>query len=163
MAFNSYSRNNLDVEAILAMVNQNKSNETIDLYPTVEQIEGIDPDLIKVKYQHKKLGRRVAPRYGLKLDVLIISKARSFRAHTINVSETGILLDRPLPVMLQTEKFEVVLVHIDEKNQKTQFLFQAQSADPVGQPVMRLQLIKSINNSSQRLNALIENYTPIEV
>lgn len=163
MAFNSYSRNNLDIESVLAAIQKNMSNESIDLMPTVETIEGIDPDLIKVKYQHKKLGRRIAPRYALKLDVLIISKSRSFKAHTINVSESGILLDRPLPELLQHEKFELVLSHVDENNQKTQLLFQAQSADPVGQPVLRIELLKSINHSSQRLIDLIQKHKPVEI
>lgn len=162
MAFNSYSRGQLDIEAIVAAITKNNNSETIDLLP-VELLEGIDHNKIKVKYQHKKLGRRIAPRYGLKFDVLVVSKASSFKAHTINVSETGVLLDRPLPAGFQHEKFEIVMTLSNANNQKIQLLFQAQSADPVGQPLLRIEFLKAVNNSSQKLNALIEELTPIEV
>jgi hypothetical protein len=54
--------------------------------------------------------RRGATRYEINVDVLILGKGLSFRAETVNLSQTGALLVKPLPEVLADVPLEVVFI-----------------------------------------------------
>lgn len=54
--------------------------------------------------------RRSAPRYDVRFEVLILVQGRSFRTHTINLSESGANLEKPLPEDFADIPLEVVFM-----------------------------------------------------
>ena len=164
MAFNSYSRNDIDIQVLLAQMGQNQEENLIDLVVDPEQETPIDHQALRIKYAHKpELGRRVAPRLDVALEVIIMSPARSFRTQTANISESGLLLQDPVPGFITKNPFEIILKFRDPQDagKKETFVFQGQSADMFGQASSRIELLKSFGNSSQRLYQLMERYTAV--
>lgn len=67
--------------------------------------------------------RRRSKRYDKKIEVLIIGGGKSFRTHTLNISMSGLMLDKAIPFELQSGPFEVVFVIVDN-GVKRQIAFQ---------------------------------------
>lgn len=122
----------------------------------------IDLDRLKSKHSDKPLGRRVAPRYSVHFEVVLMSSKKSFRTKTLNISEVGALLVDLVPSEFSRELFEVLFTTIDDSGKKEYFLFHARTAEGrLRSP--RIQFIKSMGDSANRLNDLIEKLTPLEV
>jgi hypothetical protein len=54
--------------------------------------------------------RRLATRFNIKVDVLILAKGLSFRSETANLSVSGALLVKPLPEIMAETPLEVVFI-----------------------------------------------------
>ncbi len=66
--------------------------------------------------------RRQAQRVEKRVEVLIAGRGKSFRTHTVNISMTGVMLDKALPFDLQSGPFEIVFV-LQENGVKKQLAF----------------------------------------
>lgn len=67
--------------------------------------------------------RRRSKRHDKRIEVLIAGGGKSFRTHTLNISMTGLMLDKAIPFDLQNGPFEVVFV-MSENGIKRQIAFQ---------------------------------------
>ncbi len=67
--------------------------------------------------------RRRANRYEKRIEVLVASRGKSFRTHTVNISMTGVMLELAIPKDLHGGPFEIVFI-IQEKGIKKQIAFQ---------------------------------------
>jgi hypothetical protein len=67
--------------------------------------------------------RRRAARIDKKVEVLIVSRGKSFRTHTLNISVTGVMLEKALPFEMQGGPFEIVFILL-EKGSKRQLAFE---------------------------------------
>lgn len=56
------------------------------------------------------MDRRMYPRYGLHLQVNLLSACRSFAAYTTDVSEGGLRLERPIPISVQKEHCTIQII-----------------------------------------------------
>jgi hypothetical protein len=54
--------------------------------------------------------RRRATRTAKQVEVLIAGRGKSFRTMTVNISMTGVMLEKPLPTELSTGPFEIVFI-----------------------------------------------------
>jgi hypothetical protein len=122
----------------------------------------IDLDQLRLKYSDKSLGRRSAPRYSIRFEVVLMSSKKSFRTKTLNISESGALLTHLVPAEFTREVFEVLFTSVNESGKKEYYLFHAKT---VGGPLRsnRIHFVKSMGDSAERLNDLFEKLTPIEV
>lgn len=67
--------------------------------------------------------RRNANRHDKKLEVLIAGKGKSFRTQTLNISLSGIMLEKALPLDMQGGPFEIIFF-IQNNGTKKQLVFQ---------------------------------------
>jgi hypothetical protein len=67
--------------------------------------------------------RRNSNRYDKKLEVLIAAKGKSFRTQTINISLTGVMLEKALPFDMFGGPFEIVF-YFQNNGAKKQIVFQ---------------------------------------
>ncbi len=65
--------------------------------------------------------KRSAPRYDLRIQVFIMTKKKTFKTHSNNISLSGILLQDPLPRECISEIFEVVIVNGISKSDRIVF------------------------------------------
>jgi hypothetical protein len=92
--------------------------------------------------------RRKAIRVEKKVEVLIASRGKSFRTHTVNISLTGVMLDKALPFELQGGPFEIVFI-LQDRGLKRQLVFQGKV---VGDLKDRRRLVfGDLSTSSQQL------------
>lgn len=69
------------------------------------------------------IDRRGARRHEKHIEVLIAGKGKSFRTQTINVSLSGLMLEKPIPIEMQGGSFEIVFYFQSNKIKK-QMVFQ---------------------------------------
>jgi c-di-GMP-binding flagellar brake protein YcgR len=67
--------------------------------------------------------RRRAARVNKKIEVIIASRGKSFRTQTVNISVTGLMLEKAIPFDMKGGPFEIVFIVQDAKGKK-QFAFQ---------------------------------------
>ena len=72
---------------------------------------------------------RSSPRSELKLTVLISNRKHTFRAQTLNVSMTGLLMNEMLPAHFMMEVFDLVLVAEQATGEKIYIRTQGTPAD----------------------------------
>lgn len=67
--------------------------------------------------------RRRSERVSKKVEVIVASRGKSFRTFTVNISMTGVMLDKAVPFELQSGPFEIVFI-VQTAVGKKQFAFQ---------------------------------------
>lgn len=86
--------------------------------------EYAEGNIIKTRYRkggwskkepENTMERRLAMRFDIKVDVLILAKGLSFRSETVNLSLTGALLAKALPDAMAETPLEVVFIFKKDK------------------------------------------------
>lgn len=85
--------------------------------------EPVDLALLRTNYGDHSQGRRVSPRYGLRVTVLISNHQRAFRTQTENASYAGLLIKDHLPESFHNGSFDVLLIDESRKDKKQYVLF----------------------------------------
>ncbi len=67
--------------------------------------------------------RRRANRVEKKIEVLVAAGGKSFRTHTVNISMTGVMLEKAIPPELQGGPFEIVFI-LQKNGTRRQLAFQ---------------------------------------
>lgn len=134
---NSYSRHHdeqhTDLEQALAEILQQIQNaksrnhaedispDASDAFAALRQLEHtpIDPDKLKVQLPEERFqSRRAAPRFAMKMTVIICNHLKIFCSESENISMTGLLLKDTLPEDFSRHSFDVLLIEEigDKKN-----------------------------------------------
>lgn len=125
----------------------------------------IDLNALKKKYEgFAGLGRRIAPRFSLNLQVVIInSRGSSFRTESLNISESGALLKDMLPPNFMDSAFEVLITYNCPETRKPQRLMF--TGEAVGGPLRssRVSFKSSANKTAELLQGLFVDLTPIAI
>lgn len=102
--------------------------------------------------------RRRDPRHNFKIEVVLVSKARSFRTHSQNISLSGTMLEKEIPRDFLNTQFDLILVNPFEPNQtKARLLFKAKIVGDMTDP-RRLMFIEQDETMTARLDALLKAY-----
>lgn len=102
--------------------------------------------------------RRRDPRHNFKIEVVLVSKARSFRTHSQNISLSGTMLEKEIPRDFLNTQFDLILVNPFEPNQtKARLLFKAKIVGDMTDP-RRLMFIEQDEAMTARLDALLKAY-----
>lgn len=102
--------------------------------------------------------RRRDPRHNFKIEVVLVSKARSFRTHSQNISLSGTMLEKEIPRDFLNTHFDLILVNPFEPNQtKARLLFKAKIVGDMTDP-RRLMFIEQDAAMTARLDALLKAY-----
>ena len=104
--------------------------------------------------------RRRAPRYHLRLTVLVCNPFKTFRTESLNVSVAGVLLKDLMPDEFSRQPFEVLLIAESSDGKKTYMLFRGRSVDA---PLRSNRVIfdSLTPDSEAKLTSLIEDLTPL--
>ncbi len=120
----------------------------------------------KVKIKMTKTGkgsidinnRRSTIRHGLKIEVVIITKERTFRTYSKNISLGGTLLEDEVPPDFLNKPFELIIINRFEADPgKRRLLFQAKIVGDIENP-RRLMFLNAEPEMMARLDALLVAY-----
>lgn len=110
-------------------------------------------------WKDRENGRRVAPRFKLTLDVLIVTPHKAFRTQTENISATGLLLKDLLPESFSSQRFEILLILYKSNGKPSYLLFRGTAVDnPMRTRRVRFEF--NTRESEARLNQLLARLTP---
>ncbi len=121
----------------------------------------INFDELKMQYQDAiALGRRVAPRYAIQMEVIILTQSRSFRTTSVDVSASGALLKDFIPMdMMKSKSFDIILIPSVDQSKK-RLLFRGKAVGGPG-PSTRITFVESTLNAQSDLSRAFANLSPI--
>lgn len=148
-----------------------KDRTTNDYYAT--DFHGSDLDLSKIrkiKPEPRKKARapsspspsgaerRKEERHAFKIEVVLVSKVRSFRTHSRNISVSGTMLDKEIPNEFLKKPFDLIIVNPFEPDAaKSRLLFRAKIVGDLSDP-RRLMFLEQDPEMTARLEALLKAY-----
>ncbi len=143
--FQDFNGDDLDLQKI------NKAQPPAN---TKKKSEPLKPKLINADGSE----RRAEPRHNFKIEVVIVSKSRSFRTYSKNISITGTLLEDEVPKDFLNKPFDLIVVNPFETNRtKARLLFKAKIVGDFVDP-RRLMFIEQDSEMTIKLNALLQAY-----
>ncbi|MEK2644029.1 PilZ domain-containing protein [Bdellovibrio sp. BCCA] len=102
--------------------------------------------------------RRRDPRHNFKIEVVLVSKIRSFRTHSKNISLSGTMLEDEIPRDFLNKPFDLIIVNPFEADpSKARLLFRAKIVGDMTDP-RRLMFIEQDVAMTLRLDALLKAY-----
>ncbi|NUN07275.1 MAG: PilZ domain-containing protein [Bdellovibrio sp.] len=105
-----------------------------------------------------KSEQRCYPRFDLKIEVVLVSKVRSFRTYSKNISLSGTLLEDDLPRDFLNKPFDLIIVNPFEKDpSKSRLLFRAKILGDLTHS-RRLTFIEQDVQMTERLDSLLRAY-----
>ncbi len=102
--------------------------------------------------------RRRDPRHNFKIEVVLVSKIRSFRTYSKNISLSGTMLEDEIPRDFLNKPFDLIIVNPFEADpSKARLLFRAKIVGDMTDP-RRLMFIEQDVAMTLRLDALLKAY-----
>lgn len=102
--------------------------------------------------------RRRETRHNFKIEVVLVSKIRSFRTYSKNISLSGTMLEHEIPKDFLNRPFDLIIVNPFEPDQaKARLLFRAKIIGDMTDP-RRLMFIEQDPTMTLRLDALLKAY-----
>ncbi|MNK84619.1 hypothetical protein D3C87_1044720 [compost metagenome] len=102
--------------------------------------------------------RRKDERHAFKIEVVLVSKVRSFRTHSRNISVSGTMLDKEIPNEFLKKPFDLIIVNPFEPDAaKSRLLFRAKIVGDLSDP-RRLMFLEQDPEMTTRLEALLKAY-----
>lgn len=140
---------------------QDFNGDELDL----KKISKVKPDAFKKKSEPlaKKeepsgADRRRDPRHNFKIEVVLVSKIRSFRTYSRNISLSGTMLEDEIPKDFLNKPFDLIIVNPFEPDPaKSRLLFRAKIVGDLTDP-RRLMFIEQDVAMTLRLDALLKAY-----
>lgn len=127
----------------------------------LSQIRKIKTVKIKTPKQrdtNPSLKRRTTLRHDFKIEIVIISKERSFRTYSKNISLGGTLLEAEIPKDFLNKPFDLIIINrFENEAHKRQLLFKAKIVGDICNP-RRLMFLETDPQMMARLNALLKAY-----
>lgn len=121
-------------------------------------IRKIKPQKKTLRSDTKQVDRRRESRVGFKIEIVLVSKRRSFRTFSENISLSGTLLDSEIPRDFLDKPFDLIIVNPFETDPtKSRLLFRAKIVGDLKDP-RRLMFIEQDKNMTARLDALLKAY-----
>ncbi|MGZ3768784.1 MAG: PilZ domain-containing protein [Bdellovibrio sp.] len=135
----------------------------------LQKIEKINPDIVKKKIapstktkaankEPEGADRRRDTRHNFKIEIVLVSKIRSFRTYSKNISISGTLLEVEIPKDFFNKPFDLIIVNPFEADRtKSRLLFQGKIIGDMTDP-RRLMFIEQDPEMTKRLDALLKAY-----
>lgn len=124
----------------------------------LSKIRKIKPQKKILRSEFERADRRRDSRIGFKIEIVLVSKLRSFRAYSKNISLSGTLLDTEIPRDFLDKPFDLIIVNPFETDPtKSRLLFTAKIVGDLKDP-RRLMFIEQDKNMTERLDALLKAY-----
>lgn len=105
-------------------------------------------------------GRRIAPRYSVELEVIILTQTRSFRTKSVNLSATGALLQDELPTEFMNSPLDIIFIKVLDEANKKRLLFRGKA---VGGPLRtpRITFESYVQDSVSELKSSFKDKEPL--
>lgn len=124
-----------------------------------QRMKPVDLNALKNKFESYNLGRRVAPRFSIEISVVIFAKNKSCRTHTVNVSESGLLIAAGLPQSFMNSELEIVMI-LEGSGRKEHALFKGRLVGTDAKSA-RLAFNESSEKASSLLSQALQDLTPL--
>nr|BFD58220.1 hypothetical protein CKG001_03270 [Bdellovibrio sp. CKG001]BFD61650.1 hypothetical protein BdHM001_03310 [Bdellovibrio sp. HM001] len=119
--------------------------------------EAVTPVAV-AKAEPKGSDRRRDPRHNFKIEVVLVSKVRSFRTYSKDISLSGTMLEDEIPRDFLNKPFDLIIVNPFEPDPaKARLLFRAKIVGDLTDP-RRLMFIEQDVAMTLRLDALLKAY-----
>ncbi len=128
--------------------------------PRRKDIEAPDPIAMETvtHSKHKEADRRRDTRHKFKIEVVLVSKIRSFRTYSKDISLSGTMLEHEIPKDFLNKPFDLIIANPFEPDpSKARLLFRAKIVGDLTDP-RRLMFIEQDSAMTQRLDALLKAY-----
>lgn len=126
--------------------------------PTTKKKVAPRAEAPKEKDQRSVAERRKDPRHNFKIEVVLVSKARSFRTYSLNISLSGTQLEDEIPKDFLNQPFDLIIVNPFEPDpSKARLLFRAKIVGDMTDP-RRLMFIEQDVAMTLRLDVLLKAY-----
>ncbi len=104
-------------------------------------------------------GRRIAPRFPVELEIIILTQTKSFRTQSINVSSSGALLKDPLPEEFMKANLDIIIVRT-KGSSKRRLLFRGTA---VGGPLRssRITFEACVKDADEELKEAFQDLEPL--
>lgn len=114
----------------------------------------------KSKNSHRRApsDRRKSTRHDFKIEVVIVTNARSFRTYSLDMSLSGTMLEDDVPKDFLNQPFDLIIVNPFERDLgKARLLFRAKIVGDLNDP-RRLMFVEQDTTMTARLDALLKAY-----
>ncbi|AHZ86002.1 PilZ domain-containing protein [Bdellovibrio bacteriovorus] len=139
----------------LAKIRKDKSDMP---KPKKKGDEPAETPLAQAKPEPKGSDRRRDPRHNFKIEVVLVSKVRSFRTYSKDISLSGTMLEDEIPKDFLNKPFDLIIVNPFEPDpSKARLLFRAKIVGDLTDP-RRLMFIEQDVSMTLRLDALLKAY-----
>ncbi|MGZ3772900.1 MAG: PilZ domain-containing protein [Pseudobdellovibrionaceae bacterium] len=125
----------------------------------LKKISKIKPQHVKRKPSESSgADRRKETRHDFKIEVVLVSKIRSFRTYSKNISLSGTMLEHEIPKDFLNKPFDLIIVNPFEPDpSKSRLLFRAKIIGDMTDH-RRLMFVEQDVNMTLRLEALLKAY-----
>ncbi|WP_413586166.1 PilZ domain-containing protein [Bdellovibrio sp. HCB274] len=120
------------------------------------------PDKVKVyeeaESSNEDTDRRKDTRHNFKIEIILVSKTKSFRTFSKDISISGTQLEKEIPRDFLNVPFDLIIVNPYEKNTtRGRLLFRAKIVGDMTDP-RRLMFIEQDEDMTRKLDALLKSY-----
>ncbi|WP_413576735.1 PilZ domain-containing protein [Bdellovibrio sp. HCB290] len=150
-----------------------KKNESIDYGYYHHDFNGDDLDLSKInkvappekvkiyedsESSNEDTDRRKDTRHNFKIEIILVSKSKTFRTFSKDISISGTQLEKEIPRDFLNVPFDLIIVNPYEKNTtRGRLLFRAKIVGDMTDP-RRLMFIEQDGDMTRKLDALLKSY-----
>lgn len=125
---------------------------------TKKRVSGHTVTNAKAPSKGKESDRRKDPRHNFKIEVVLVSKVRSFRTYSRNISLSGTMLEDEIPKDFLNKPFDLIITNPFEPDPtKARLLFRAKIVGDLTD-ARRLMFIEQDVAMTLRLDALLKAY-----
>ncbi|WP_413559622.1 PilZ domain-containing protein [Bdellovibrio sp. HCB209] len=125
------------------------------------------PDKVKVYEEsisrNEDSDRRKDTRHYFKIEIILVSKTKSFRTHSKDISISGTQLEKEIPREFLNIPFDLIIVNPYEKDSsRGRLLFKAKIVGDMTDP-RRLMFIEQDSDMTAKLDSLLRSYLEAQV
>ncbi len=136
---------------------QDFNGDDLDL-SQIRKIKTVKIKTPKQRDTNPSAKRRTTLRHDFKIEIVIISKEKSFRTFSKNISLGGTLLEDEIPKDFLNKPFDLIIINrFETESTKRQLLFKAKIVGDISNP-RRLMFLETDPQMMSRLDALLKAY-----
>lgn len=160
MSMNSFSFKLRSQDRDVAAASQEHTNVTgVTSLTALRETEALPINMEALRAQFKDAvgaGRRIAPRFPLRMTAIVYARGKSFRLKSVNISLSGVLLNKSIPREFAGDDLDIVFIHEHPGSPKKQYLmFRGKVVDGAASSP-RLCFNASVKTASKDLESIIQ-------
>lgn len=159
MSMNSFSFKLRSADRDEAPASQCSENTSVTGITKLRENEAapINMEQLRAKYKDAVgAGRRIAPRFPLRMTAIVYARGKSLRLKSVNISLSGVLLNKNIPREFAGDDLDIVFIHEHPGSTKKQYMmFRGQVVDGAASSP-RLRFSGAVKTASKDLEAIIQ-------
>lgn len=160
MSMNSFSFKLRSQDRDEAAASQENTNVTsVTGLTSLRENEALPINMEQLREKFKDAvgaGRRIAPRFPLRMTAIVYARGKSLRLKSVNISLSGVLLNKSIPREFAGDDLDIVFIHEHPGSPRKQYMmFRGQVVDGAASSP-RLRFSGAVKTASKDLEAIIQ-------